>query len=148
MPSRTGIPLDVAPGPLRRGVNRRRSVTLHSTIPGCLLFPAGRRAAVDRWGALGADEAPVVAVGPQGHREHADRLVPAHLAAGFGTGEGSQAVAAGADDELHRAATGFALGVARGEALVVVVMPVEDDIDATIRELRPQRLQRGVAAVL
>src|SRR6478609_9500933 len=98
MPSRTGIPLDVAPGPLREGVNRRRSVTVYSTIPGCLLFPAGRRAAVDRRGAFGPDEAPVVAVGPQVDRQHADRVVPADLAAAFDPAERSQAVAAGADD--------------------------------------------------
>src|SRR3954451_5082729 len=118
------------PGSPSRGVNRRRSVTAHSTTPGRLLFPAGRRAAVDGRGALGADEAPVVAVGPQGHRQHADRLVPADLAAALHAGEAAQAVAAGADDELHRAAPELALSVVRGEAFVVVIVPVEDDVDA------------------
>src|SRR4029079_15052661 len=126
MPSRTGIPLDVAPGPLGRGVNRRRSVTVHSTIHARLLFPAGPRTAVDGRGVFRADEAPVVAVGPQGHRQHADRIVPADLAAALRTGEAAQPVAAGADDELHRAAPDLAVGVARGEALVVVIVPVED----------------------
>src|SRR5690349_10646592 len=148
MPSRTGIPLDVAPGPLREEVNRRRSVTVYSTIPSCLLFPAGRRAAVDRRRAFGPDEAPVVAVGPQVHRQHAHRVVPADLAAAFDPAEGSQAVAAGADDDLNRSAPDPAVGVVGEEPLVVVLVSVEDQVDATLGELRPQRLQRGVAAVL
>src|SRR5689334_2449075 len=148
MPSRTGIPLDVAPGPLRGGVNRRRSVTVYSTIPQGLLFPAGGRAAVDPRGAVRADEAPVVPVGSQGHREHADRLVPADLAARLRAGEAAQAVPAGADDELHRPLADLTLGRARGEAFVVVVVPVEDHVDASVGELRPQRLERRVAAVL
>src|SRR4051794_10919820 len=132
MPSRTGIPLDVAPGPLHQGVNRRRSVTVHSTIPAPLLFPAGPRTAVHRRGAFRADEAPVVAVRSQGHRQHADRVVPSDLAAAFDPAEGSQAVPTGTDDELHWSAADPPLGVVRQEPLVVVLVPVEDDVDAAI----------------
>src|SRR5437868_2760100 len=121
---------------------------LYSTIQAHLLFPAGPRSAVDGRGALRRDEAPVVAVGSQGEREHPDRVGPADLAARVGSAEAAQVGPTGADDELHRSAPDPPVGVPWGEALVVVIMTVEYDVDAAVVQLRPQRRQRRVVAVL
>ena len=91
--------------------------------------------------AEGREEAPVVARGVQRHGQHAVGAAAADLAVGPDRAEALEVAAAGPDDELADPAgrVGPGVGVLRGEALVGVVVAVEDDVRAGVVERLPER---------
>ena len=94
------------------------------------------------------DELPVVARVVERHLEHAVGPAP-DVAVGQRGGEAVGAAAAGAHGELAHPVDGVG-GAARGlepEALVDVVVPVEDDVGAVVVERLPERPVGGVGAV-
>src|SRR3954462_15957797 len=83
---------------------------------------AGARAGVAEAARLRGDEAEVIAARVQGQQQHAEAGPAGRLAAGVGSGEALQVLAAGAEDELRQAVGGIDVPrrVERGEALVLV----------------------------
>src|SRR2546425_11848854 len=114
------------------------------------LVAAAGAAVGERLPRLG-NELPVVAARVERQLEDAERVPVAHLTVRLrGTRDRVVVLAAGADDELANAAgrvrcAGRRLG---REALIVVVVPVEDDVCARVVEVLPDRLHRDRVAVL
>src|SRR5215213_11705433 len=90
---------------------------------------AGARAAV-REGAHRRLELPVVGVAVQRELQYAPRVAVADLAVGLSGTEPVQPAAAGADHELANAVDGIRQsgGILGREALVLVVVTVDDDV--------------------
>ena len=103
---------------------------------------AGARAGVGERPAGLGDEAPVVARRLQRQLEHPEGVAVGDLAVGDRGPDRVVAAAAGPDDELAKAGGGVerSRGGLGSEALVVVVVRVEDDVGAGLVERLPQRL--------
>src|SRR3954447_21599937 len=79
------------------------------------------------------DEAPLVTAGVQGQRQHAERVGVVDLAVRFDRTQAIVTPAAGAHHELTNAARiSIAGGVLWREALVVVIVADESDIDSAV----------------
>src|SRR6478752_146708 len=99
---------------------------------------AGCRAAVVELLARARHVVPAVVGRAQRELDHAVRFVVADLAVRLRPLELVEAAAARADDELADAfRSGLAVGILRREPLVVVVVPVDDDVDAAVVERVP-----------
>src|SRR5262245_32433319 len=94
-------------------------------------------------------ELPVVAGGVEGKGEHAEGLAE-DLGVGLADGEVLEVGPAGAAHELPDAVPRVeaAPGVLGGEALVVVVVTIEDDVDIAPVEVLPDGAHDRVVAVL
>ena len=92
------------------------------------------------------NEFPVVPARRQGQLEDAERLVVARLGVGDGRSQGVEIGPAGARNDFAdpEGGIGHAGGRLRREALVVVVMPIEDQLCSGLVQRLPQRPGRSV----
>src|SRR5882724_12383263 len=89
------------------------------------------------------DELPVVAGGAQRQLEDSQGRVVEHLGVGYRRVDHEQTAAAGTGDELTDP-VGRICGAGsrlRGEALVVVVVPDDNDLRSGVVQVLPQRLR-------
>src|SRR5207302_4886901 len=136
-PGAGALLVTVVEGPSRRGVT---ASVLHAASVTESAAGVGERHAGDR------DELPVV--GTVAQRELEDPVVPAaHFAVGDGGPQRVGARAPGPDHEFPNAALPArgTVGRLRREALVVVLVPGEDDVGTVIVQRLPQRLRYGRA---
>ncbi len=90
--------------------------------------------------APGPGEAPVVPALLQGQQQHAVGVAAAHLTVGRYGGRRVEVLPAGPDDELpDPGGARPCVHVLRGESLVVVLMPGQQDVGAGVLERLPQR---------
>src|SRR5690606_3453026 len=131
-----------------RAAPRRRRSRPRSRVKRRPWGSPARRLALVAHRAVGRDEGPAVGVLVQLELQHAGGAVDPALAVGLDAVERAQVRAAGADHELADAVgVGVAVGVLRREALVVVVVAGEREVDARLVSHPPELAQVAVAAV-
>lgn len=98
---------------------------------------------------LPRDEFPTVVAWPQSKLQNAEGSCVAQFAVRMSRAEGAMIFAAGADDKFANATgeVGFAIRSLRGEALVIMIVAVNDDIGVCVVKGLPERLEGKVVAV-
>src|SRR5713101_3013009 len=95
------------------------------------------------------DEFPIVGVGMQRELEDAERVGVADFAVENRDNKWAMTFSAGADDEFADPVlgVGLAAGVLRSEALVVVVVAVEDERGVRGVQIIPERFRVGIPSI-
>ena len=112
---------------------------------------AGSRAGIPERLARLRNKLPVIALGMERQFQDAKGIVIAHFAVGLGNSQWPMRVLpAGTDHELADAVlrVWFSTGVLRRKALVVVIMPADDNFYSRMIKRVPQGLHRGIVSVI